>query len=108
MLADCLAQEPIGTGTRVLDLCTGSGLLALTAALRGASTVVAVDVSRRAVLSAQLNASLNGVTVRALRGDLFAPVRGRRFDLIVSNPPYVPGASSELPRRGAARAWEAG
>jgi release factor glutamine methyltransferase len=49
---------------------------------------------------------LNGVRVRALRGDLFAPVAGERFDLIVANPPYVPG--SRPPRTGAARAWEAG
>lgn len=44
--------------------------------------------------------------VRVLRGDLFAPVAGQRFDVIVSNPPYVPGR--ELPTRGPARAWEGG
>jgi release factor glutamine methyltransferase len=60
------------------------------------------------VLCARLNARLNGVKVRALRGDLLAPVRGERFDAIVSNPPYLPAASDGLPRRGLARAWEAG
>ena len=42
-----------------------------------------------------------------LRGDLFAPVAGRRFDLIVSNPPYIPAPPGDAPR-GEARAWDAG
>jgi len=77
------------------------------AALAGASAV-AIDVSTRAVLSARLNALLNGVRVTALRGDLFEPVAGRRFDVIVSNPPYLPHPSEELPQRGLARAVDAG
>jgi release factor glutamine methyltransferase len=106
-LADKVAREAIGPGSSALDVCTGSGILAVTAALTGAS-VTAVDVSRRAVLSARLNAALNGVKVRALRGDLFQPVAQQRFDLIVSNPPYVPSRAPELPRRGRERAWDAG
>jgi release factor glutamine methyltransferase len=106
MLASALRREPLAPGARVLDLCTGSGLLAAVAGLCGAGQVVAVDVSRRAVVSAWLNGRLNGVQVDVRRGDLFAPVRGWRFDLIVSNPPYVPGEPP--PRRGLARAWEAG
>jgi release factor glutamine methyltransferase len=108
MLAAYLRRERIERGTSVLDLCTGSGVLAVTAALRGVSLVTAVDISMRAVLSARINATLNGVAVRALRGDLFAPVNGQRFDLIVSNPPYLPSPDPELPRRGPARAWEGG
>jgi release factor glutamine methyltransferase len=107
MLADQLRRERLGPGVSVLDLGTGSGHLAIVAALAGAS-VVAVDVSRRAVLSARLNALLNGVHVTALRGDLFAPVAGRRFDVIVSNPPYLPHPDRELPRRGLARAVDSG
>ena len=107
MLADQLRRERLGPGVRVLDLCTGSGHLAIVAALAGASTV-AVDVSRRAVLSVRLNAVLNGVRVKALRGDLFAPVADRRFDVIVSNPPYLPHPDEELPERGLARAIDAG
>ena len=107
MLADQLRQERLGPGVKVLDLGTGSGHLAVVAALTGASTV-AVDVSRRALLSVGLNALLNGVRVTALRGDLFAPVAGRRFDVIVSNPPYLPHPDGRLPRRGLARAIDAG
>jgi release factor glutamine methyltransferase len=107
MLAEHLTRERLGPGVTVLDLCTGSGLLALVAATHGASAT-AIDVSRKALLSVRLNALLNRVPVRALRGDLFAPVAGERFDLIVSNPPYLPDPSEELPTRGLARAWDAG
>jgi release factor glutamine methyltransferase len=107
MLADQLRHERLGPGVSVLDLGTGSGHLAVVAALAGGSTV-AIDVSRRAVLSVRLNAWLNGVQVTALRGDLFEPVAGRRFDVIVSNPPYLPHPDVEPPRRGLARAVDAG
>ncbi|MBV9915533.1 MAG: methyltransferase [Solirubrobacterales bacterium] len=108
MLVRCLREEPPPAGASALDLGTGSGVLAIAAAQAGCGEVVAVDVSRRALLAVRLNARLNGVRVRALHGDLFAPVAGQRFDLIVSNPPYVPSPQAELPRRGLARAWEAG
>jgi release factor glutamine methyltransferase len=107
MLADLVETEERLRGARALDLCTGSGALAVAAARGGASEVVAVDVSRRAVAAARLNAALNRVRVRVLRGSLFAPVRGERFDAIVSNPPYLPASREEAPR-GLERAWEAG
>jgi release factor glutamine methyltransferase len=106
MLASMLRHEPIAAGASVLDLCTGSGLLAAVAGGCGAGEVWAVDVSRRALLAARVNGALNGVRVRARRGDLFHAVPGRRFDVIVSNPPYVPGPSRTA--RGLERAWEAG
>jgi release factor glutamine methyltransferase len=103
------ALRELAPGARVLDVCTGSGALAVTAALAGAAEVTAVDVSRRAVLTAGLNARLNGVAVRALRSDLFTALHGQRYDLIVSNPPYVPDPSGDrLPTRGPQRAWDAG
>ena len=108
LLADALERERLAPDARVLDLCSGSGALAIRAALAGVRHVTAVDVSRRSVATIRLNAALNGVRVRALRGDLFAPVAGEAFDAIVSNPPYVPGPRDELPRRGASRAWAAG
>ena len=108
MLAEYLRRERLAEGASVLDVCTGSGMLAICAACDGAAEVTAVDISRRAVVAVRLNARLNGVQVAAVRGDLFEPLRGRRFDVIVSNPPYLPGDIAELPRRGLARAWEGG
>jgi release factor glutamine methyltransferase len=106
LLADALDDQGLAPGARVLDLCSGSGALAIRAARR--AEVTAVDVSRRAVATIRLNALLNGVHVRALRGDLFDAVPGSHFDAIVSNPPYVPAPADGLPARGRARAWDAG
>lgn len=74
---------------RALDLGTGCGIQALLVARR-AGTVVATDISRRALAFAELNAQLNGVTNIDFRhGSMFEPVAGEAFDLIVSNPPFV-------------------
>lgn len=71
-----------------LDLGTGSGILSLGAA-KFSDTVVATDLNQRAVPFASFNARLNGVeNIEVLTGDLFAPVANRRFDLILSNPPF--------------------
>ncbi len=107
MLADVLRRH-LRPGHEVLDVCTGSGALAVTAACHGAGRSVAVDVSRRAVLTVRMNARRHGVHVDARQGDLLEPVAGETFDLIVSNPPYVPAAEEELPRFGRRRAWDAG
>jgi len=108
MLAGLVHREDRIPGGDALDLCTGSGALAVATAQAGARSVTAVDVSRRAVGAAWLNGLLNGVRVRPVRGDLFAPLAGRRFDAIVSNPPYLPAEDDELPDSGPERAWEAG
>lgn len=72
-----------------LDLGTGSGIQALHAS-RIADRVVATDISDRALALAALNADLNGIeSIEFRRGDRFEPVAGERFDLIVSNPPFV-------------------
>jgi release factor glutamine methyltransferase len=108
LLAEVVRTGELASHAAVLDVFTGSGALAVAAALEGAACVAAVDVSRRAVLNARLNARLNGVRVRSLRGDLFTPVGGHRYDLILANPPYLPSPDDELPIRGAARAWDGG
>lgn len=102
-----LRREELGPGLRSLDLCTGTGVLAVVAALRGARAT-AVDISRAAVVSSRLNARLHGCRIRALRGDLDAPVARERFDLVTVNPPYVPSEDAEAPARGARRSWDAG
>jgi release factor glutamine methyltransferase len=108
MLAERLRAEPALRGGAALDLCTGSGALAISAALSGAGSATAVDASRRAVLAARLNARLNGASVRVLRGDLFEPLGGERFDVIVSNPPYVPAPSAGPGAHGPRAAWDGG
>src|SRR5690348_3886045 len=89
------------TVTRVLDLCTGSGCLAILAALRfPAATVDAVDISRAALAVARINVAQHGLQdrVRLLRGDLYAPLGEARYDLILTNPPYVDAAGmADLP-----------
>jgi carbamoyltransferase len=75
--------------TRVLDLCSGTGVQALQRADR-ADHIVAVDINPRAVALARQNAGLNGIDHAEVRcGDLYAPVRRERFDLILANPPFV-------------------
>jgi len=77
---------------RVLDLCTGSGCLAILAALRFPKAKVdAVELSKDAIEVARKNVAGHRLKsrVRLLRGDLFAPLKAVRYDLIISNPPYV-------------------
>jgi predicted RNA methylase len=71
-----------------LDLGTGGGILSLSAA-RHSDIVIATDLNARAVTFARFNVRLNGIdNIEVLTGDCFAPVAGRRFDLILSNPPF--------------------
>jgi predicted methyltransferase len=108
LLADALAAESLN-GADVLDLCTRSGFLAITAAKMKARTVPAVDISRRAVASAKVNVGLNRARVEVRHGHLFdALPDGARFDVIVANPPWVPAAADDLPSGGIERAWDAG
>jgi carbamoyltransferase len=94
MLAEAV---PVRADEQVLDLCTGSGIQALAVATR-ATRVVAVDIGPRAAAMARHNATFNRVANVDVRvGDLFAPVRNQRFDLIIANPPFVPA-----PQRGPA------
>lgn len=105
-LAEAMRRENVA-GLDVLDLCSGSGVLAVHAARLGAHAS-AIDISRRAVFTIRLNALLARQRVAVHRGDLLDALPGRTFDLIVSNPPYVPAPPAVLPSRGSARAWDAG
>ncbi len=90
---------------RLLDMGCGSGILSLVGASRGAS-VIAVDLNPAAVDATVINASANGLEERiwASVGNLFDPVAGQKFDLIVFNPPFYPGE----PQNPADLAWRSG
>lgn len=77
---------------RILDLCTGSGCLAILAAMKFPDAQVdAVDLSHDALEVARRNVADHGMgsSIRLLHGDLFAPLKGQKYDLIIANPPYV-------------------
>jgi Methyltransferase small domain len=84
-----MAYTPRIHVARALDVGTGCGVHALLAS-RHASHVVATDINPRALRLTELNAALNGITnVETREGNLFEPVAGEQFGLIVANPPYV-------------------
>ncbi len=102
LLAETFAALPLPASTQVLDLGTGSGIGAIFAARR-AARVVATDINAQAVRCAQMNAEAlhldHKLETRA--GDLFEPVHGERFDVILFNTPFYRGR----PRDTADCAW---
>jgi release factor glutamine methyltransferase len=87
-----LTSKAIGDtfGKSVLDLCTGTGIVALKAAQRGASKVVAVDLNPEAAKNAKLNAEKFGYDqIEVREGSLFEPIGDNTFDVIAINPPYT-------------------
>jgi ribosomal protein L3 glutamine methyltransferase len=106
LIAECLAEASIDPWlgehtTRVLDLCTGNGSLAVLAAMVWPDVrVVGADLSADALAVAQLNIQRHGLQERIslAQGDGLAAVAGQRFDLVLCNPPYVNAqAMAELP-----------
>lgn len=80
--------QDINPQDKVLDLCTGSGAIALAIAKYGNANVSAVDISRRALQVAKRNAQSLGLNVDILRSDMFSKVSGK-YDIITCNPPYI-------------------
>ena len=95
----------------ILDVGTGSGILAITAAQLGAKRIVATDLEPRALEVARRNAALNGVgdQIEWRCGDLLKPVAHEQFDLIISNPPCMPcPQAARFPNPGFRLAVDAG
>jgi release factor glutamine methyltransferase len=113
MLIDALEKTGLAQGRRVLDLCTGSGVVAIAAAELGATSVTAFDICPHAVRCSRGNAVHAGVVIDVLEGSCSGALDHAPFDVIVSNPPYVPtpraGDTEVIPiTAGPARAWNAG
>ena len=86
-------------GARIIDVGTGSGAIAVVLAHHlPDAEMTATDLSGAALAVARENAGRNGVAdrIRFLQGDLLDPVRGEHFDLVISNPPYVPNTDRAL------------
>ncbi len=79
----------INGGSEVLDLCTGSGAIAIAINKKSGAKTTAVDISEDALTLAKENAEINGADVEFIKSDLFGALDGRKFDVIVSNPPYI-------------------
>jgi release factor glutamine methyltransferase len=91
-MLDAISNIPLD-GKEVLDIGTGSGILALYCALHGAN-VTATDVDENALVSAQKAARTLGVDLKVALSNLFSSV-SERFDLVLFNPPYVPSSTIE-------------
>jgi release factor glutamine methyltransferase len=107
LLVDALRRATIPGGARMLDICTGTGVVALVGAGLGAADVHAVDLSNRAAWAARWNARLRGLPVTVHRGDFLEHATGL-FDVVTANPPYVPAPDAPRGRSRKARAWDAG
>ncbi len=87
------ALQDFGPGAHALDLCCGSGCLGITLALEAPSAQVDMaDLSEDALAVTRKNAERLGAQVSLFRGDLWDAVDARQYQLIVSNPPYIPDA----------------
>jgi release factor glutamine methyltransferase len=113
LLIEAMTISGLVKGSRVLDFCTGSGVVAIAAAQLGARTVTAFDICPHAVGCAVTNAGDAGVDVDARVGTWADALAAGPFDVVVSNPPYVPTGShahsENIPAGvGSATAWNAG
>jgi release factor glutamine methyltransferase len=113
LLIEAMTRSGALSGRRVLDLCTGSGAVAIAAAQLGARNVTALDICPKAVRCATRNAAEAGVRVDARQGTWGDALKASPFEVVVSNPPYVPTSPDahleDIPIDvGPATAWNAG
>lgn len=91
---ETFAGQPVD----LVDVGTGSGCLAITLAMEEPRlTVTATDISESALAVAKDNAAAIGAQISFLSGDMLAPLQGRKFDILVSNPPYIPAGEALAP-----------
>jgi release factor-specific protein-(glutamine-N5) methyltransferase len=83
------ALECVNSDSKVLDLCTGSGAIAISINKQSGASVTAVDISDGALALASENSKLNNAEVTFVKSDMFANLTEEKFDVIVSNPPYI-------------------
>lgn len=86
-----LALSLLPPGSRLLDLCCGSGCIGIALAKLGGMQLSFSDISRDALAVTRENAGLHGIQASFYEGDLFSPLKGQRFDAILCNPPYLTG-----------------
>ena len=96
LLIDALSRCVPLTGQSVADVCTGSGVVGIAAARLGAARVSAWDISESAVQCARANADAAGVVIDVRRGSLDRALARGPYDIVVSNPPYVPTPKGQL------------
>lgn len=111
LLVDAMARSALIPGRRVLDLCTGSGFVAIAAAEMGCAGVTAFDICPHAVRSSRGNAAGAGVTIDVRQGPWSGALDCAPFDVVVANPPYVPTPPADvaIPAVAGPRwAWDAG
>ncbi len=108
LLVDAMHQSGLVPGRRILDLCTGSGFVAIAAAEMGCASVTAFDICPHAVRCSRGNAAIAGVRVDVREGSWLGALDRAPFDLVVANPPYVPTppeGDTEVIDSGAGPSW---
>ncbi len=113
LLVDAMHHCALIPGRRVLDLCTGSGFVAIAAAEMGSAGVTAFDICPHAVRCCADNAAVAGVEVDVCQGSWLDAVDRAPFDVVLANPPYVPtppgdDSGSICASAGPSLAWNAG
>ncbi len=100
LVEEAIKEIKARENAEVLDICTGSGIVAITVKKETNATVTASDISSDALQLAGINASRLNADITFKQGSFFTPHRGKKFDVITANPPYIPGGQiAELDKK---------